>query len=59
MISQRVGDGVNPAEPQSRKWTAKGTMNSHTFMSDPVSCDVGLTLVAGDMLVSRKAHIHL
>ncbi len=29
MISQRVGDGVNPAETQSRKWTAKGTMKSH------------------------------
>ncbi|ETP72103.1 hypothetical protein UYO_1894 [Lachnospiraceae bacterium JC7] len=28
MISQRAGDGVNPAEIQFRKWTAKGTMKS-------------------------------
>ncbi len=29
MISQRAGDGVNPAEVQFRKWTAKGTMKSN------------------------------
>ena len=28
MISQRAGDGANPAEVQFRKWTAKGTMKS-------------------------------
>ena len=28
MLSQRAGDGVNPAEIQFRKWTAKGTMKS-------------------------------
>ena len=26
MLSQRAGDGENPAELQFRKWTAKGTM---------------------------------
>ena len=28
MLSQRAGDGENPAEIQFRKWTAKGTMKS-------------------------------
>ena len=54
MLSQRAGDGENPAELQFRKWTAKGTMKGRICR---VSCDVRLTSVAGDMLVSRKAHI--
>ena len=32
MISQRAGDGVNPAEIQFRKWTAKGTMKGKDIL---------------------------
>lgn len=39
----------------SSKWPAEGAENRKRSVS-LVSCYVGLTLVAGDMMVSRKVH---
>ena len=45
MLSQRAGDGVNPAEIQFRKWTAKGTMKGidifhvRVLMSECLICN--------------------
>ena len=39
----------------SSKWAAEGAENRKRSVS-LVSCYVGLTLVAGDMMVSRKVH---
>lgn len=54
MRAQRVRDAANRIELQIAKWTAEGTVKDRIV--GRVFCDVGHTSVAGDMLVSRKAH---
>lgn len=52
MRTQRVREGESRVEMQIAKWTAEGTVKGDTR----VFCDVGHTLVAGDMIVSCRAH---
>lgn len=55
MRAQRVREAENRVEMQAAKWTAEGEPKAGYIFS-LVLCDVGHTLVAGDMQVSRKAH---
>ncbi len=52
MRAQRVRVAESRIERQPVKWTAEGAGKGVSR----VFCDVGHTLVAGDMLVSRRAH---
>ncbi|MDO5540946.1 MAG: hypothetical protein Q4F83_12915 [Eubacteriales bacterium] len=52
MRPQRAREAESRVEMQIAKWTAEGAVKGECR----VFCDVGHTLVAGDMLVSRKAH---
>ena len=52
MRAQRVRGAESRIEKQSAKWTAEGAVKGKSR----VFCDVGLTLIAGSMIVLRRAH---
>ena len=59
MRAQRVREGESRIEMQVVKWTAEAQSKvryQNGYDVNQVFCDVGHTLVAGDMQVSRKAH---
>ena len=55
MRAQRVREAENRVEMQVAKWMLRAQPKAGYIFS-LVLCDVGHTLVAGDMQVSRKAH---